>query len=101
MVEPVKFEDIGGGRFRVEGRLVFDTAAGALEASHKLFADYHAIELDLSGVTGADSAGVALLIEWVSRARHSKCVLHFRHVPEQVLAIARINDVGNMLPVAA
>lgn len=101
MAETVKFEDVGGGRFRVVGRLGFDTVTQALDASHKLFAEYHAIQLDLSGVTAADSAGVALLIEWVSRARHSKCVLHFRHVPEQVMAIARISDVENMLPVAA
>ena len=101
MAEPVKFEDVGGGRFRVEGRLGFDTVTGALDASRKLFADYHSIELDLSGITAADSAGVALLIEWVGRARQSKCLLHFRHVPEQVMAIARISDVENMLPVAA
>lgn len=101
MSEAVKFEDAGGGRFRVEGRLGFDTVAQALEASLRLFADYHAIELDLSGVTAADSAGVALLIEWVSRARRSKCTLHFRHVPEQIKALARISDVETMLPMAA
>lgn len=100
MAEPVKFEDIGGGRFRVEGRLGFETVGGALDASHKLFAEYHAIELDLSGVTAADSAGVALLIEWVSRARHSRCLLHFCQVPAQVMAIARISEVENMLPLA-
>lgn len=100
MTGTVTFEDSGGGHFRVEGRLGFDTVMAALDASQKLFADHQAIELDLSGVTAADSAGVALLIEWVSRARHSKCLLHFRHVPEQVMAIARISDVESMLPVA-
>lgn len=101
MSEAVKFEDAGGGRFHVEGRLGFDTVAQALDASLRLFADYHAIELDLSGVTAADSAGVALLIEWVSRARHSKCVLHFHHLPEQIKALARISDVEGLLPIAA
>lgn len=100
MAAAVQFEDLGGGRFRVEGRLSFDTVASALEASQKLFSDYHALKLDLSGVTAADSAGVALLIEWVSRARRSKCMLNFLQVPEQVMAIARISDVESMLPVA-
>lgn len=101
MVEAVEFEDIGAGRFRVVGQLGFDTVAQALEASHKLFADYHVMELDLSGVTSADSAGVALLIEWVSRARHSKCMLHFRNMPQQVMALARISDVESLLPLTA
>jgi phospholipid transport system transporter-binding protein len=101
MAAAVKFEDLGAGRFRVEGRLSFDSAAEALETSRKLFADYNAIELDLSGVTATDSAGLALLIEWVSRARHSQCLLHFRHVPQQVLALARISDVESLLPMAA
>lgn len=100
MAAAVKFEDLGGGRFRVEGRLDFNSVAAALDASQELFADNHALKLDLSGVTAADSAGVALLIEWVGRARRSKCLLSFSQVPEQVMAIARISDVESMLPVS-
>jgi phospholipid transport system transporter-binding protein len=101
MANHVIFEDIGAGRFRVEGRLEFDSVVEALDTSQHLFAELHAIQLDLSGVKAIDSAGLALLIEWIGRAQRSKCHLTFRNIPAQALAIARISDVEKMLPVAA
>ncbi|MGH8282861.1 MAG: STAS domain-containing protein [Gammaproteobacteria bacterium] len=101
MADKVVFEDIGAGRFRVDGRLDFESVAGALATSQRLFAEYQAIQLDLSGVTATDSAGLALLIEWISRAQRSKCKLSFLHVPAQVMAIARISDVDKLLPLAS
>jgi phospholipid transport system transporter-binding protein len=98
MTNTVIFEDIGAGQFRVEGRLDFDSVVEALETSQHLFAELHAIQLDLSGVSAIDSAGLALLIEWVSRAKRSKCHLSFRNVPAQAMAIARISDVEKLLP---
>ncbi|MGA9851729.1 MAG: STAS domain-containing protein [Gammaproteobacteria bacterium] len=101
MTDKVVFEDVGGGRVQVEGRLSFDTVGEALETSRRLFAEYHAIELDLSGVKATDSAGLSLLIEWIVWAHHGKCKLSFRNVPQQVMAIARISDVDKMLPLTA
>ncbi|MGH8398186.1 MAG: STAS domain-containing protein [Gammaproteobacteria bacterium] len=101
MADKVVFADIGAGRFRLDGRLDFKSVTGALTASQRLFAEYQAIQLDLSGVTATDSAGLALLIEWISRAKQSKCKLSFLHVPEQVMAIARISNVDKLLPLAS
>ncbi|HVC37639.1 MAG TPA: STAS domain-containing protein [Gammaproteobacteria bacterium] len=100
MTSKVTFEDIGAGRFQVEGRLDFDSVVEALGTSQHLFAELHAIQLDLSGVKAIDSAGLALLIEWISRAQRGKCHLTFRNVPAQAMAIARISDVEKMLPLA-
>ena len=95
----VKFEDLGSGRFRIDGRLDFNSVIQALETSKHLFAELHAVQLDLSGVSAIDSAGLALLIEWISRAKRGKCNLVFSHVPAQAMAIARISDVEKLLPV--
>lgn len=100
MTDKVVFDDIGAGRFRVEGRLSFDTVVEALAASQRLFSESDTVQLDLSGVTATDSAGLALLIEWVRRAQHGKCQLSFSHVPEQILAIAKISDVDKLLPIS-
>lgn len=97
--DKVTFRDLGEGRFRVEGALTFDTVADAVATTQKLFADYPALELDLSGVSASDSAGLALLIEWVRRAQRRDCRLSFSHVPEQVMAVARISDADKLLPV--
>lgn len=94
-------EDAGAGRFLVSGPLTFDTVTDAAAASQKLFAEHQAIDLDLAGVTASDSAGLALLIEWVSRAQRGHCRLSYSRIPAQVMAIARISDVDKLLPVSS
>lgn len=93
----VHFQPNGPGRFRVEGELVFATAADALAQSRTLFRDHAVIELDLSGVTRGDSAGLALLLEWVTWARNNARELQFHHLPEQLLVIAQISEVDDLL----
>lgn len=93
----VEFQPQGDGRFRVEGELDFSTASAALARSRKLFRDHAVIELDLSGVRRADSAGLALLLEWVNWARNNAREIQFHHVPAQLMAIAQISEVEDML----
>lgn len=93
----VEFQPQGDGRFRIEGELSFRTAGDALARSRKLFRDYAVIQLDLSGVRRADSAGLALLLEWVNWARHNAREIEFHHIPAQLMAIAEISEVDDML----
>lgn len=93
----VRFQSQGQGRFRVEGELGFGTAGPALARSRALFRDHAVIELDLSGVRRADSAGLALLLEWVNWARNNAREIQFHHIPAQLMAIAQISEVDDML----
>ncbi|HEY1772748.1 MAG TPA: STAS domain-containing protein [Gammaproteobacteria bacterium] len=93
------FEDLGGGRFKLTGHLGFDTAHYALHHSRSLFADHKRIQLDLSGVSSTDSAGLALLVEWTGWARREKRKLTLTHVPKQAMALAKISEVDELLPV--
>ena len=54
-------------------------------------------EIDLADVTASDSAGLALLLEWVTWANHSVREIRFIGVPERVLAIARTTEVEPLL----
>lgn len=94
---PLEFEHLGGGRFAVHGELGFATAAAGLQRTKALFEPHSSIELDLAGVTRADSAGLALLLEWVNWARGSAREIRFANIPAQILAIAQISEVGDML----
>jgi phospholipid transport system transporter-binding protein len=98
-MDKVEFQSEGNGRFRVQGKMNFESCSVALDESMHLFADLPAIELDFSDVTQVDSAGLALLVEWVGWARRTHRDLKFRKVPRQALALARISDVESMLPV--
>ncbi len=89
------------GGYRISGELVFDSVPGLLEQGRRIFASGDAgIELDFDGVTRADSAGLALLIEWMRAARLRRREIVFRNVPEQVLSIARVSGVDAILPLS-
>lgn len=90
-------EDRGEGHFALSGEMSFDTAERILEASEKPFADHTRIEVDLSGVTLSDSAGLALLLEWVTWANHTVREIKFSGMPERVLAIAKTTEVDGLL----
>lgn len=87
------------GVYLVGGELGFATVSGLLEQARSIFATGSApLELDLGGVTRVDSAGLALLIEWLKVARRARRPIVFRNVPEQVIAMAGVNGLGNLLP---
>jgi phospholipid transport system transporter-binding protein len=90
-------EDLGEGRFAVSGEMTFDTAERILKESGDPFEVHTQIEVDLSGVTDSDSAGLALLLEWVTWANHTVREIRFTGMPERVLAIARTTEVENLL----
>jgi phospholipid transport system transporter-binding protein len=96
--KPFSFEDQGAGRFKLSGHMGFENAARALAESHKLFADHKKLQLDLSGVDSADSAGLALLVEWTGWAKREKRKLSFINTPKQVIALAKISEVDKILP---
>jgi phospholipid transport system transporter-binding protein len=93
-----RFTELGEGRFELSGELSFHTAAAALDESKELFSGHATIEIDLGAVTRADSAGLALLLEWVNWAHRSDRRLRFRNLPAQILCIAEISEVEDMLP---
>lgn len=95
-----RLEPRGDGRFALSGEIGFGNAATLLAEGLRSFGGEGPVEVDLSGVTHADSAGVALLIEWVAALRDAGRELRFGAIPGQVLAIARLGGVDGFLPVA-
>ena len=90
-------EDHGDGHFALSGDMNFDTAEKILKASEERFEAHTRIEVDLSEVKDSDSAGLALLLEWVTWANHSVREIRFTGMPERVLAIARTTEVEPLL----
>ncbi|HTX25123.1 MAG TPA: STAS domain-containing protein [Steroidobacteraceae bacterium] len=85
-------------RYEVRGALAFGTARRALGAGLKAFAGASGpIEVDLSGVGTADSAGLAVLIEWLAWAHRNGREVRFSNVPQMLDAIARICELEGLL----
>ena len=92
-----ELEDLGDGRFELSGVMTFDTAERILRASEEPFEHHTRIVVDLSGVKKADSAGLALLLEWITWANHTVREIRFDGMPERVLAIAKTTEVEDLL----
>jgi len=83
----------------VSGELTFATVTGLLAQSRMLFEQAGGeIEVELGGVERADSAGLAILIEWMRQANARGASIRFSHLPEQMLAIAAASEMDSLLP---
>jgi phospholipid transport system transporter-binding protein len=96
-----RFERTGEGRYALAGDLGFDCAARVLVQGEAAFAGQAEVVVDLSGVTDADSAGLAVLIEWTRAAHAGERRIRFLGMPKRLSAIAHIGGVGKLLPIEA
>ncbi len=88
----------GEGAYALSGELSFETVPDAWRDTQNLFAAREVLRFDLAGISRADSAGIALLIEWLRLARQRGARVSFEHVPAQILAIARVTGLEALLP---
>jgi phospholipid transport system transporter-binding protein len=81
-----------GGHCAVTGLLTLETAAELWKQLKNSGLLRGAREADLSGVTDADSAGVALLVAWRSHCIAAGGTLAFQALPARVVALARLTS---------
>ena len=83
----------GNGRWLIHGELTFASIHGKLIDSPPFLRGGKDIILDFAQVTTTDSAGLALMIEWIKLSRHQRAQLHFRNVPKQLLNLAKLSGL--------
>lgn len=98
-VSEAKLEALGEGRYRVSGVLDAVTVPGLLrESMQRMSATSGAeLQIDLGGVKESDSAGLALVLEWLRQARHRNQKIRFANVPRQIAALAKISEVDALI----
>ena len=89
--------DLGDGRFELRGNVSFQTAEDILRSSEKLFAGLANVDVNLSAVEQTDSSGLALLLEWISRAANTDTEIQFSNIPEKIKAISVTTDINELL----
>ncbi|MFI0414775.1 MAG: lipid asymmetry maintenance protein MlaB [Candidatus Thiodiazotropha sp.] len=92
-----KVERDGAFRFHVQGEMTFSSVKELLLHSNKLFSAVEELEVDLSRVDYADSAGLALVLEWMAQAAERNARIVFTGVPESMVSIARLCQVESLL----
>ncbi len=92
------FVGAGPGSFRLQGPLTFDSVPALRPLGLQLLGGAGAaLVIDLQGVSTADSAGLALLIDWLAMARAQGSTLRYVGVPETLLALATLSEVGALI----
>jgi phospholipid transport system transporter-binding protein len=114
VIEPVVIEPVVVGvsspgereaLHRVRGELTFATAASAhatgigmlVGGSGNGVPHGHVMVLDCSSVTEADSAGLAVLLDWRREALQRGIVLRYRNLPATIAQLAHISGVECLL----
>lgn len=93
-----RLEIAGDGRASLGGPLTFETVARLFRAMEKSApGEPPPQQIDLAGVTTIDSAGLALLLEWQSRARAAGRELTVRNAPDGLLRLARLCEALDLL----
>jgi phospholipid transport system transporter-binding protein len=84
----------------LEGPLSFETIPRVLEDSEKYAARTDLPErltIDFAGITGVDSSAVALLLEWRRQAQRRGKTLVFVNLPPNLLALAGLYGVAELI----
>jgi phospholipid transport system transporter-binding protein len=81
------------------GPLTFKGARAARQLGLKALAGAtrQDLQIDCAQVTAVDSAGLAVLLDWLAAAKRSGRSLRFAHLPEGLLALGRISEVEQLL----
>jgi phospholipid transport system transporter-binding protein len=79
------------GRLTVEGGVLLRAAAARGQER---------LVIDLSAVERANSAGLALLLEWLEMARARGLSLSYAHLPESLDRLAAVSNLGDLWPLA-
>jgi len=98
----VSISEPTSGRVVVTGELTFGTAREARQIGILVLESSRAdrIVVDCAAVTRADSAGLAVLLDWLAWGRRRSRPLSLQNLPATLVAIARISEVDGLLTAA-
>lgn len=97
--DAVDVVDLGSGNVEVRGALTFATARRARAAASKLVAVHGgpALAVNCAAVTASDSAGLAVLLDWLALAKRHGRAVRFMNLPAPIRAVAHISEVESLL----
>ena len=97
--QSIEVLDASGGRCRLSGALTFATARRTRELGIPLLeqARSTALLVDCEAVTAADSAGLAVLVDWLAIGARYGCRVSFFNLPATLKALAHISEVESFL----
>lgn len=85
---------------KLDGRLDMDRCGELVQPLVGMLDPSAVLELDLSGIEGADSAALALILELQRAARQRSASLLLQHFPTELESLARLYGIDGLLPLS-
>ncbi|TCO80151.1 phospholipid transport system transporter-binding protein [Plasticicumulans lactativorans] len=96
---PPRLDVLGPDRYGLRGGLCRQHVAALFDAGRGAVGSGARIEIDVAGVSRADSAGMALLVEWLRVARQAGGDIRYTGMSQAMLALLRVADLDDVLDV--
>ena len=79
--------------YSIEGELTFNSLNKRTIPSSEFLKKTDAVLVDLEKVKAADSAGLALLLEWIKHSKLYDTKLVFKNIPHQLLTLVTLSGL--------
>ncbi len=86
----LKFEQTAPGQIQVEGELTFSNIDKNTVKSCSFLNGAENVSIDMQNVTASDSAGLALVVEWIKVCEQQQIAIVFHNIPAQLHALAKL-----------
>ncbi len=84
--------------FSIKGSLTFQTAPELLVQSEKWMTESSdSVTIDFSSAGRTDSAGIALMLEWIELAKKQNLELKFENIPDQINEFVETNGLDHLI----
>ncbi|MDF1582857.1 MAG: STAS domain-containing protein [Methyloprofundus sp.] len=95
-MQNIEITNSATGTYRLKGNLIFNTINKDVLNTLDFNQAPASMTIDLQQVGEIDSAGLALLIEWIKFAQARQKKLHFDHIPAQLTALAKLSYISEI-----
>lgn len=85
------------GTIYLQGELDFVTATKILTRADKLLKKKRQWLIDFTYIEGTNSCGLALIVEWIKRAKLLKKQLHLANIPSELIKIAEVAGLDEVM----
>lgn len=90
---------IADNQYSVKGVLMMHTVMSVLAEINGYLNSATEVSLDFKQVENSDSAALALIVAWLSKAKQTGTRLHLCNLPQQITDIAKASDLLDILPI--
>ena len=89
-----------GDRLQVSGNVTMTTVSALFNEGLKPEASSNMV-IDLAQLEKVDSSAVSMMLVWLREAQRNKVTLHFSNVPGNLMSLAKLYGVAELLPLSA